>query len=81
MTKILLSIQVLDVEKNVPFHAVDPPALEHAAMHIPPEMNAKLPKKPSTTMSVPGNVATLEKDTTEQRGTGQLLMCRLAHAE
>ena len=74
-------MQALDVEKNVPLHAVDPPALEHAAMRTHLEMNAKLPKKPSTTMSVLGNVATSEKGTMEQQGTGQLLMCRLARAE
>ena len=74
-------MQALDVEKNVPLHAVVPPALEHAAMHTHLEMNAKLLKKPSIIMSVRGNVATLEKGTTEQRRTGQSLMCRLARAE
>ena len=74
-------MQGLDVEKNVPLHAVDPPALEHAAMHIHLEMNAKLPKRPSTTTSVRGNVAISEKGTMERRGIGQSLMCRLARAE
>ena len=74
-------MQALDAEKNVPLRAVDPPALEHAVTRTHPEMNAKLLKKPSTTMSERGNVATSEKGTTEQRRTGQLLMCRLARAE
>ena len=65
MTKILSSMQALDVEKNVLLHAVDPLALELAAMHTHHEMNGRLPKKPNTTTSVPGNVATSEKGTTE----------------